>query len=673
MHGNEQVINELLGKYVQRLNKSTRQQFLVNVAARRCEDDDSSDSDGSRIVDEVEGTDEVGVSVQQVKVIPRPPRCAAWAPAPTCTDAPALSNLDLHRLSLSGGPGAKTIPPSMPEKEQKPSTASIPRVRSSPLLRRAESFGRMSPAKENFEALHHADTVSSSSYDTNAHRTARLPKRNSLDLRLSKSLSMRSSSFAEVDDDVSVAASVMSTASIQSALYMTTTTSVDNSSNLNVVSNHTCEQLPRLPMRGSYVQATYTKSPRGKKFDMDDTSTVTTEATSMYSSISMSRSISFESAASYEALKADKSKIEASVSSSRVSSHGSRRSELDRLKKLTLIRPTNSESKMNQEKKSLDNFMSKIKNEKKQLDGTNYKVRGESTIDGNEAKQAVSSRTSLKDLKSKRYGVGRVNVTERNTLSVASDRSVGTVSGESRTSSTCSTVEAGNRPTTAVARRALLRRHSMSRARSATRTTTNSSTVEDIGMLTQVQSDTVNASRAVVGRGRPHSMSPLRTTSSRVGSPMVERKDIKKRLPKHCIAQQFEEQKKEATCSVPTPPPVAMETKSSTAMSSRAEWRRSRSVSRSRPVPPPSPTKRSSSTMRTTPSPTVFNADPCMGTPPRSAPKSLANRNSTKTMSTSASKTQPRTAVSDEIATPSISSSPMITSLMKSALVKRNC
>ena len=664
MHGNEQIINELLGKYVHRLNKSTRQQFLVNLAARRCDDDSDSDSEGSSVVNEFGDIDNIASSsssVVQVKVIPQPPRCVALV-APTDDASPEPSHLLQHR---SPHKGSKVDPVSKTAKEQQLVTAVIPRVNSSPLLRRAESFRRKAPAaKEGIEARQHEANLSSISSDAIARRPVhQLPTRSALDLKLSKSLSMRSSVYSEADDDISVAASVMSTASIQSALYSTpSTTSTD--SQLNVGSNH-CnytqlrrENLPRLPMRGSYVHTISTKS---KKFDMDDTSTVTTEATSMYGSISLSRSMSFESATSFEVVQEVKSKSVESVmsSSSSVSlPKSSRRSELDRLKKLTHIRPMGSESNGSNQKKSLNNIMLT------QIDRT------EPVMEEKEAKLVVPTKSSLKDLKSKRYGLGRVSVS-KDAMSVASDQSdsIATTSVVSRTSSTCSTVNIEKRSMTAVSNRALLRRHSSAaRARSATRTT---SIAEDIRKVTQVQVDNVNTSQPVVARARPQSMSPLRTASTRVGSSMVDRKDITNRLSNHCIVhKKLEEEKEDVTTSV-SMPSVPIEIKSSSTMSSRAERRRSRSVSRSRVPQSSAQSSRSNSTLRTTPAPTTLRSDPHMGTPPRSAPKILVNKTSIH-MATPP-KILSRTAAPDEIVARSASPSPMRTSLMKSALIKKCC
>ena len=450
MHGNEQIINELLGKYVHRLNKSTRQQFLVNLAARRCDDDSDSDSEGSRVVDEFGVIDNItssSSSVEKVKVIPEPPRCVALAaPTDDASPAPSLSQLLQHRSPHSG-----SKVDSVSAKEKQLVTAVIPRINSSPLLRRAESFRRKAPAaKEGIEARQHEANLSSISSDAIARRPVhQLPTRSALDLKLSKSLSMRSSVYSEADDDISVAASVMSTASIQSALYSTpSTTSTD--SQLNVGSNHCYytqsrrENPPRLPMRGSYVHTSSTKS---KRFDVDDTSTVTTEATSMYGSISLSRSMSFESATSFEVIQEVKSKSVESVmsSSSKLSlPKSSRRSELDRLKKLTHIRPMNSESNGSNQKKSLNNIMLT------QID------RAEPVMEEKESKPVVPTKSSLKDLKSKRYGLGRVGVS-KDAMSVASDRSdsIATASVVSRTSSsTCSTMDIEKRPMTMVSDRA---------------------------------------------------------------------------------------------------------------------------------------------------------------------------------------------------------------------------
>jgi hypothetical protein len=665
MHGNEQIINELLGKYVHRLNKSTRQQFLVNLAARRCDDDSDSDSEGSSVVNEFGDIDNIASSsssVVQVKVIPQPPRCVALV-APTDDASPEPSHLLQHR---SPHKGSKVDPVSKTAKEQQLVTAVIPRVNSSPLLRRAESFRRKAPAaKEGIEARQHEANLSSISSDAIARRPVhQLPTRSALDLKLSKSLSMRSSVYSEADDDISVAASVMSTASIQSALYSTpSTTSTD--SQLNVGSNHCYytqsrrEYPPRLPMRGSYVHTSSTKS---KRFDVDDTSTVTTEATSMYGSISLSRSMSFESATSFEVLQEVKSKNEESVSSSKVSlPKSSRRSELERLKKLTHIRPMNSESNGSNQKKSLNNIMLT------QID------RAEPVMEEKESKPVVPMKSSLKDLKSKRYGLGRVSVS-KDTMSVASDwsDSIATASDVSRTYSTCSTVEIEKLPMTAVSKRALLRRHSSStaRARSATRT---SSIAEDIGKLTQVQVvDNANTSQPVVARARPQSMSPLRTASTRVGSPIVDRKDITNRLPNHCIVHKKSEEEKEDVMTSVSVPSVSIETKSSSSMSSRAERRRSRSVSRSRVSQSSVQSSRSSSTLRTTPAPSTLRSDPGMGTPPRISSKRLVDKTSSIHMATPP-KMLSRTAAPDAIVARSNSPSPMRTSLMKSALIMTSC
>ena len=233
MHGNEQIINELLGKYVHRLNKSTRQQFLVNLAARRCDDDSDSDSEGSRVVDEFGVIDNITSSwssVEQVKVIPEPPRCVALAAPADADDAsPAPSHVLQHRSPHNG---SKVDSVSTTTKEKQLVTAVIPRVNSSPLLRRAESFRRKVPAKEGMKAHQHEANLSSISSDAIARRPFhQLPTRSALDLELSKSLSMRSSVYSEADDDISVAASVMSTASIQSALYSTPSASTDSELN----------------------------------------------------------------------------------------------------------------------------------------------------------------------------------------------------------------------------------------------------------------------------------------------------------------------------------------------------------------------------------------------------------------------------------------------------------
>jgi hypothetical protein len=639
MHGNEQIINELLGKYVHRLNKSTRQQFLVSVAARRCDDDNDSNSEGSSVAEEVGGIDRNALpsSEEQITGIARTTQFAGLEPTDASPDCFKPSNADQRRSSPSGEHELNTILASIPMKEQKPIATTIPRVHSSPLLRRAEALSRKTLSREDLKA--HPLGVSSIKFDHDARRVVLLPNRPALDLKLSKSLSMKSSSFADVDDCISVAASVMSTASIQSALYLTTTASEDSQPNVErnyCHTNSTSEQTPRLPMRGSYVHATYNKNLLSNKCDMDDASTVTTEATSMYSSISLSRSISFETAASYEVLQVAKSKTDQSMIGSKVSLRkNSRRSELDRLRKLTLIRPTNYESRiLNQENKSLDDFMSN-KIEKTPVDSMGYNI-------DEKPKEIAPTRTSLKDLKSKRYGSKRVPG-DNNTLSVTSD-CTNIANVETQTANLCITSEVENRPRTAVATRALLRR-STTRASSAKNAITSAS----------------------IGRARPLSMSPLRTVSPREESSIVDEKALKSRLSDHYIRQSSEGQTKGAMNSVPMPV-VSIEIKSiTTAMSSRAERRRSRSVSRSRNVPPSSPTNQSSSALMTSPAPSH------LGTPPRSASKRLVNKTLTPTTITTPPKMMPQTAASNGTAAPSALSSLSRTSLMKSALVKMSC
>lgn len=633
MHGNEQIINELIGKYVHRLNKSTRQQFLVNLAARRCDDDDDvdSNSEGSSVVDEVGGMDniELSSSEEQVTAAPRPPRYAVLAPSASSPEYFKSSSGNQRRALLSGEQLSKTVLASVPMTKQAPAFATISRVHSSPILRRAEALTRKTTERENLEAR----------YDTNKHRLVLHPNRPTLDHKLSKSISQRSSSFTEVDDDISIAASAMSTESIQSALYLTSTISEDYQPNLVVYAPSKSNHQPRLPMRGSYVHATYNKSLRSKKFDTDDTSTVTTEAISMFSGISLSRSTSFESAASYEVLQVDKSKGKESIRSYDASlSKNSRRSELNRLKKLTLICPTNSEGKSWNPEKKIENSQTES-------------MGRESIVADNKAMQVIPARTSLKDLKSKRYSLGRVNAPEGNeTMKAAFGHPGSTAVVESETVSTRSKLEDGNRPMTAIAKRALLRRHSTSRAQSATQTNTFA-TSEDSSKYTHAPTDKMK-------KVRSHSMSPLQLTSSRVGSPMVDDRDIKNRSSNCGIARTPEEQKKEAAPPMPRSL-VSIETNCSSAISSRAERRRSRSVSRSRTVPPSSPCKRLSPSLNTT----AINSNSHMGTPPRCA-KRFVNKTSTSTMTPTPS---------DDITSPSISSSPMRTSLMRSALNKRFC
>ncbi len=652
MYGNEQIINELLGKYVHRLNKSTRQQFLVSLAARRCDDDNASSSEGSSVVEEVGGIDidALSSSEDKITVIARPPRCAVLEPTDASPDCLKPSNVDQRRSSLSGEQGSNTIPTSMSMKEQKPITTTIPRVHTSPLLRRAEALSRKTLAREDLKA--HPHDVSSIKFDANARRVVLLPNHAALDIKLSKSLSKKSSSFAELDDDISVAASAMSTASIQSVLHLTTTTSEDSQQNVvsnNCYTNSRSGQRPHRPMRGINVHASYNKNRCSKKSDMDDTSTITTEATSMYSSTSLSRSMSFESAVSYEVLQVDKSKNEEYIIGSKVSlPKSSRRSELHRLRKLTLIRPTNYEGKtLNPEKKSLEHCMSN-KIEETQVDSVGYNTDKKS-------KQIVPTRTSLKDLKSKRYGSGRLPGCN-NALTVASDRT-SIASVEAQTANRCITSEAENRPRTAVVKRALLRR-STSHA--------SISNEKVICKLTEEQPKNAITS-AGIGRARSHSTSPLRAVSSREESLIVDKKALKNCLLDHYITQSSKGLTKEAMNSVPMPV-VSIETKNiTTAMSSRAERRRSRSVSRSRNVTPSSPTKPSRSALITTPAPSH------LGTPPRSASKRWVNTTLTPTMITTPPIMMPRTAASDGTAAPSALSSLTRTSLMKSALVKKSC
>jgi hypothetical protein len=74
--------------------------------------------------------------------------------------------------------------------------------------------------------------------------------------------------------------------------------------------------------------------------------------------------------------------------------------------------------------------------------------------------------------------------------------------------------------------------------------------------------------------------------------------------------------------------------------------------------------------LRATPAPSTLRSDPRMGTPPRISSTRLVTKTSSTHMATPP-KMLSRSAAPDEIVVRSNSPSPMRTSLMKSALMKR--
>lgn len=679
MPGNEDIINELLGKYVQRLNKSTRQQFLVNLAARRCEED-GSDSDGSSFDDE---GGEIVNNSRSVVTYP-PARHSKLADIPALA-SPEYTKPSVPRQEHEHAYGRKKKPESeinsaSTPPNQKSVTLAISKVPSSPLTRRAESFRRKTPEKSGIETPHHV--VRSVSIGPHCRRMMPLPKSRGLDLKLTKK-SMKRSSIREFDDDVSVAASVMSTTSIMSALSMTVCSnpSMDSKPSISNYMQSKKESPTKIPMGGSYVNVNHAKS-LGKKFDADDVSTVTTEATSIYGSFSLSQSMSFESATSKSSTTKYKldnatemtfvasdvqSKCEESESSSKVTptTTNRRRSEIDRLKKLTLICPTTSQSfSLNREKKASDDGLLDKHSAKNHTCSDERKASSDSTIGSNVANTSTPTKMSLRDLKSKRFGSGRVNATDRELKRSISTGSVGRYQlvDTIHTDGSKLTKDEATKPTMpsmAVTRRASSR--STSRSRSTTRST-SSTTGEN---MQHVQSDNRNTIE-LARRVRSNSMSPL--ISSRARSPKFDQKEIINQFPNDALSREV--QKKSS---------VVIETKSRTPSSSRAERRRSRSASRpSQAIPQFSPPKQSILTQRTstlvTSAKTLsLNAGTIKGTPPRGAPKNLDGTSAANAIKTTASTTPPRTAGSDNIvrlANPA--SSPLMTSLMKSAHFKRS-
>lgn len=277
---------------------SARQKFLADLASRRFDDSDSdgSSSFSSSSVDEESAAsdayddevdfdeiDDTSLADQLLKVTP--PRNAL----PESDGAAYIERVKpLFREQSHSSNLRKQISvnyaeskPAPTKAELTPTISVIPQVPSSPLLRRAESF-RRNKTQPNTPTRH----MRSFSHDINERRMVNRPN-------LSKSVSM-SSSFAEINDDLSAVTSVISTASINSALGVPISTSKKSST-----VQPRREHLPRRPTSGGSNINAATSKNFVKRSDTEDTSTEATEVTSSFSaSLSLSHSKSFESSTS---------------------------------------------------------------------------------------------------------------------------------------------------------------------------------------------------------------------------------------------------------------------------------------------------------------------------------------------------------------------------------------
>ena len=329
---------------------SARQLFLANLASRRFDESDS-DGDGSSANDDddddddesdassgdddddniYEQNDEISLADQLLKVTP--PRNDVVVSALFRAKTKSHSSLLRKQMCVIGAESNKSTP-TPTEAEHKPTMtmAVIPQVPMSPLLRRAESFRRKASDRQNNKADTNNNNnnnnnnpirhVRSFSHDTNARRImVHRPNIHELDSKLlSNSLSM-SSSFTDMNDDISAVTSVISTASIKSLHSRTTTTTatIPQKQNANIIQSRR-EHLPRRPSTmgaGAATSKSFVKRPVDN-INMDDTSTVATEAiTSFSGSLSLSHSKSFESSTSK-------------------GSSSTRSKELERLKRLSI-------------------------------------------------------------------------------------------------------------------------------------------------------------------------------------------------------------------------------------------------------------------------------------------------------------------------------------------------
>lgn len=333
------------------MSMSARQLFLANLASRRFDESDS-DGDGSSANDDddddgsdassgdgddaniYEQNDDISLADQLLKVTP-PRNDAVVSALFRAKSHSSLLRKQINCVNINSAETNKSTPtPTEAQVEHKPTMtmAVIPQVPSSPLLRRAESFRRKASDRQNNKVdtnnnNHPIRHVRSFSHDTNARRMVHLhrPSIHELDSKLlSNSLSM-SSSFTDLNDDISAVTSVISTASIKSLHSRTTTTTTTTTAPQKQMANNIVqsrrEHLPRRPSTmgaGAATSKSFVKSRPADIHNMDDTSTVATEAiTSFSGSLSLSHSKSFESSTSK-------------------GSSSTRSKELERLKRLSI-------------------------------------------------------------------------------------------------------------------------------------------------------------------------------------------------------------------------------------------------------------------------------------------------------------------------------------------------
>ncbi len=265
---------------------SARQLFLANLASRRFDEFDSDGSSADDDDDDSDASDDIVVGVNDdssladhlLKVTP--PRNAESETRSLFRDKSHSSQICVNNAETES-----KSKPTLTEAERKPTIAVIPQVPSSPLMRRAESFRRKaSDRQENKVDKTHPNKptrhVRSFSHDINARRTVHR-----------KSLST-SSSFTEMNDELTAVTSTISVASINAALSMT----IPNKNNTIQTRR---EHLPRCPTTGGSIAMVATSKSFTMRSDLDDTSTEATEAiTSFSGSLSLSNSKSFESSTS---------------------------------------------------------------------------------------------------------------------------------------------------------------------------------------------------------------------------------------------------------------------------------------------------------------------------------------------------------------------------------------